>query len=96
MRGRFKTVGTGKKTRQLFTQAPKPEFRQIRYNSPSLFLLFEIRNADGFVPQPLECAVALTERVRDLAVKRLKASAWRRDDPKREALADKIFIGRDS
>ncbi len=96
MRRRFRTIGAGKKTSLLFAQAPKPDFRQVRYNSPSAFLLFEIRNADGFVPQPLECAVTLTEKVRDLAVKRLKASAWRRDDPKREALADKIFIGRDS
>jgi CRISPR-associated protein Csb2 len=96
MRGRFKTVGTGKKASQLFAQAPKPNFKQVPYNSPSVFFLFEIRNADGFAPQPLERAVALTERVRDLAVMRLKASAWRRDDPKREALADKIFVGRDS
>lgn len=94
MRRRFRTVGIGKKTSQLFAQAPKPDFRQVPYNSPSVFLLFEIRNADGFAPQPLERAVALTEKVRDLAVKRLKASAWRRDDPKRETLADKIFIGR--
>ena len=96
MRRRFRTVGTGKKTSQLFAQAPKPDFRQVPYNSPSVFLLFEIRSADGFSPQPLERAVALTEKVRDLAVKRLKASAWRRDDPKRETLADKIFVGRDS
>jgi CRISPR-associated protein Csb2 len=96
MRRRFRTVGTGKKTSQLFAQAPKPNFRQVPYNSPSVFLLFEIRSADGFRPQLLERAVALTEKVRDLAVKRLKASAWRRDDPKRETLADKIFIGRDS
>jgi CRISPR-associated protein Csb2 len=96
MRGRFKTVGTGKKTSQLFAQAPKADFRQVPYNSPSVFLLFEMRNADGFRPQPVERAVALTENVRDLAVKRLKASAWRRDDPKRENLADKIFVGRDS
>ena len=95
MRRRFRTVGTGKKTSQLFAQAPKPDFRQVPYNSPSVFLLFEIRSVDSFRPQPLERVVALTEKVRDLAVKRLKASAWRRDDPKREALADKIFIGRD-
>ena len=94
MRRRFRTVGTGKKTSQLFAQAPKPDFRQVPYNSPSVFLLFEIRSADGFWPQLLERAVGLTENVRDLAVKRLKASAWRRDDPKRETLADKIFIGR--
>jgi CRISPR-associated protein Csb2 len=96
MRRRFRTVGTGKKTSQLFAQAPKPDFRQVPYNSPSVFLLFEIRSADGFSPQPLERIVALAEKIRDLAVKRLKASAWRRDDPKRETLADKIFIGRDS
>ncbi|HEX4112588.1 MAG TPA: type I-U CRISPR-associated protein Csb2 [Stellaceae bacterium] len=96
MRGRFRVVGADKKTGQFFAQAPKPDFRQVRYNSPSVFLLFEIRNADGFAPQPLERVVALTEKVRDLAVKRLKASAWRRDDPKRETLADKIIIGRDS
>jgi CRISPR-associated protein Csb2 len=96
MRRRFRTVGTGKKTTQLFAQAPKPDFRQVPYNSSSAFLLFEIRSADSFRPQPLERVVALTEKVRDLAVQRLKASAWRRDDPKREALADKIFIGRDS
>ncbi len=93
MRGRFRTVGTGKKTSQLFAQAPKPDFRQVRYNSPSVNLLFETRNADGFAPQPFEHAVAVTEKVRDLAVKRLKASAWRPDDPKRETLVNKIFIG---
>jgi len=96
MRGRFKGVGSGKKASLLFAQAPKPDFRQVPYNSPPVFLLFEIRSADGFAPQLLERAVALTEKVRDLAVKRLKASAWRRDDSKRETLADKIFIGRDS
>jgi CRISPR-associated protein Csb2 len=96
MRRRFRTIGTGKKSGQLFAQAPKSDFRPVPYNSPSAFLLFEIRNADGFRPQPLECAVPLTEKIRDLAVKRLKDSAWRRDDPKRETLADKIFTGRDS
>jgi CRISPR-associated protein Csb2 len=96
MRRRFRTIGVGKKTSQLFAQAPKPDFRQVSYNSPCAFLLFEIRSADGFRPQPLERAVALTEKIRDLAVKRLKASAWRRDDPNREALADQIFVGRHS
>lgn len=96
MRRRFKPIGVGKKATLLFTQAPKPYFRQVRYNSQSAFLFFEIRNDGGFVSQPLVCVGALTEKVRDLAVKRLKASVWRRDDPKREALADKIFVGRDS
>ncbi len=96
MRGRFKSVGEGKRARLLFSQAPKPYFRQAPYNSPSAFLLFEIRDADGFASQSFKGTAALTEKIRDLAVKRLKDSAWRRDDPKRETLADKIFIGRDS
>lgn len=95
-RGRFKTVGAGKKTSQLFAQAPKPEFRQVPYNSPSEFLLFEIRDVDRFAPQLLDHAVSLTENVRDLAVKRLIASTWRRDDPKRKTLANKIFVGHGS
>ena len=35
MRERFKTVGKGKKASQLFSQAPKPDFRQVPYNSSS-------------------------------------------------------------
>jgi CRISPR-associated protein Csb2 len=96
MRGRFKTVGTGKKTGQLFSQAPKPDFRQVPYNSPPIFLLFDIKKADAFAPQPLERVVAFTEKVRDLAVERLKASAWRCDDPKRESCIEKVFVGRDA
>ncbi len=96
MRGRFTTFGEGKKARMRFAQAPKADFKQVPYDSPAAFLLFEIRNAEGFAPQPLELAVTLTEKVRDLAVKRLLASAWRPNDPKREALARKIFVGRDS
>ncbi|HTV36458.1 MAG TPA: type I-U CRISPR-associated protein Csb2 [Xanthobacteraceae bacterium] len=92
-RERFKKVGSGRKTAQLFSQAPKPDFRPTSYNSPSTFLLFDIKNADVFVPQSVEQVVALTEKVRDLAVARLKGSAWRRDDPQREACIERIFIG---
>jgi CRISPR-associated protein Csb2 len=103
MRGRFKTVKKGDKDTQLFAQAPKPDLTQVRYNSPSTFLIFDIRRADafirqadGFAAQPLERVVPLTEKVRDLAAQQLKMSGWRRDDPKREAFIEKIFIGRDS
>lgn len=96
MRGRFRTVGQGKKASQLFSQAPKPDFRQVPYNSPLVFLLFDIKKADAFAPQPLDHAVALTEKVRCLAVQRLKMSRWRHDDPKREECIEKVFVGRDS
>jgi hypothetical protein len=39
-RKRFTTVGKGKKTQQLFSQAPKPDFAQVPYDSPPTFLLF--------------------------------------------------------
>jgi CRISPR-associated protein Csb2 len=95
-RARFKTVGQGKKARVLFSQAPKPNFRQVPYNSPPTLLLFDIRKDDAFAAQSLERVVALTEEIRDLATERLKASAWRRDDPKRESCIEKVFVGRDS
>ncbi|MGO8920658.1 MAG: type I-U CRISPR-associated protein Csb2 [Stellaceae bacterium] len=91
MRARFKTVGQGKKASQLFVQAPKPNLRQVLYNSSSEFLLFEIRNADGFAPQPLERIVAFTERVRDQAAARLKKGL-----PDCAALVDRVFVGRDA
>ncbi|MGC2522768.1 MAG: type I-U CRISPR-associated protein Csb2 [Stellaceae bacterium] len=93
MRERFRTVGEGKKVRLLFSQAPKPDFRQVPYNSPPIFLLFDIRKADAFAPQPAERVVAFTEKVRDLAAERLRTSAWRRDDPKREACIERVFVG---
>ena len=95
-RERFKTTGKGKNASQLFSQAPKPDFGQLPYNSTSTFLLFDIKKADGFVPQPLECIATLTEKVRDLAAERLKASAWRRDESTRGACIEKVFVGRDA
>jgi CRISPR-associated protein Csb2 len=96
-RERFKVVGNGKKAIQLFSQAPKPSFEQIPYNSPTTFLLFDIRRTTGaFAAQKVERVVALVEKVRDLAAQRLKTSSWRRDDTKREDCIEKVFIGRDT
>jgi len=96
VRGRFKRVGKGKKASLRFAQAPKPSFRPVPYNSPSTFLLFEIRLGDAFAPRSLDRIVVLTETIRDLAAERLKASTWRGDDPKREVLIEKVFVGRDA
>jgi CRISPR-associated protein Csb2 len=95
-RKRFETIKQGKKHVQLFRQAPKPDFRPVPYNSLSTFLLFDIRKSATFASQPLDRIVTLTETVRDLAAGRLKASAWRREDPKREVCIEKIFAGRDA
>ncbi|HLK79940.1 MAG TPA: type I-U CRISPR-associated protein Csb2 [Xanthobacteraceae bacterium] len=95
-RGRFERIGQGKKASLLFAQAPKPNFKPVPYNSPSTFLLFDIRNGSAFAPQPFDRIVALTERIRDLAAQQLKASAWRREDPKREVCIERVFIGRDA
>ena len=96
---RFRTIKSGRQVQQLFSQAPKPRFAAVAYNSPPCRFLFELRNmvdASSFSPWPLAQAASLVERVCDLAVSRLKDSDWKRDDPNREALADKVFIGRNS
>jgi CRISPR-associated protein Csb2 len=95
-RGRFKRIGQGKKASLLFVQAPKPRFKPVPYNSHSTFLLFDIRKGGAFEPQAFNRIVALTETIRDLAVKRLKESTWRREDPKRELWIEKVFVGRDA
>jgi CRISPR-associated protein Csb2 len=72
-RGRFKTVGSGRKARLQFTQPPKPRFAQIAYDSPHALLLFDIRAADddGFAGQPPERIVGLVEALRDRVIERL-------------------------
>ncbi len=95
-RERFTRVGKGARASQLFSQAPKPDFGQVPYNSPPVFLLFDIKKADAFAPQRVERVVALAEQVRDLATQRLRRSNWKRDNPKREDCIEKVFIGRDS
>ena len=96
MRGRFKTVGLGKKVERTFVQPPRSKFGRVCYNSPSTFLLFEIMKAGAFAPQPLDCTVALTEKIRNLAARRLQSSSWRQNDPKRENRIESVFVGRDA
>jgi CRISPR-associated protein Csb2 len=92
-RQRFRTVGTGRKAGLLFSQAPKPEFREVAYDSPSAFLLYEIRNPDEdkFAPRPLAKIVELTEKIRNQAADRLKKAL-----PDSTALVDRVFVGRNS
>jgi CRISPR-associated protein Csb2 len=92
-RERFKTTGKGKAAKQLFSQAPKPEFVPIPYDSPLAFLLFDIRksDADAFAPQSLGRIVALTEQIRDQGAARLKSGL-----PDRAPCIDRVFVGRDA
>ena len=91
MRERFTTVAKGKKSSQLFSQAPKPSFRQIPYDSPSVFLLFDVKKAGSFAAEPIETIVAFTEKIRNQAAERLKQGL-----PDRATLIDRVFIGRDA
>jgi CRISPR-associated protein Csb2 len=95
-RGRFKRIGQGKKASLLFAQAPKPSFKPVPYNSPSTFLLFDIRKGGGFEPQPFDRIVALAETIRNLAAERLRASTWSREAPQREFWIERVFFGRDA
>lgn len=53
---------------QLFTQAPKPRFRSVPYNSPTTRLLFDLRDTvkpgSPFAPWPLERVAELVQTLR--------------------------------
>jgi CRISPR-associated protein Csb2 len=76
-----------------FVQPPKPRFRQVAYNSPPAFLLFEIRKVDAaeFSAQNTERVVALTVKMRDQAAARLRIGL-----PDRGPCIDRVFVGRDA
>jgi CRISPR-associated protein Csb2 len=90
---RFSPIGTN--GGQLFSQAPKPRFRPVPYNSPPARVLYDLRVDDSrstqpdFAPWPLARAVELATAVRDGAESRLKKYL-----PGRESLIDRVLIGR--
>jgi CRISPR-associated protein Csb2 len=90
---RFSSVVTT--SEQLFSQAPKPRFRVVPYNSPPARLLFDLRASSGrsaqpeFAPWPLARAVELVTIARDGAVARLKNGLRGR-----ETRIERVLIGR--
>ncbi|MPZ46618.1 MAG: type I-U CRISPR-associated protein Cas5/Cas6 [Betaproteobacteria bacterium] len=62
---RFTPTGQGKR---LFTQAPKPRFQAVSYNSPITHLLFDLRDTvkagSPFAPWPLARVVELVQTLR--------------------------------
>jgi CRISPR-associated protein Csb2 len=89
---RFTKQGTGKKARQLFSQAPKPSFAAIAYDSPPQRCLFDLRRTlpdAPFAPWPYTRTVQLVEALRDAVAERLKHAL-----PQRDAMIERILIGR--
>ena len=89
-RTRLTTVGTGRKSRQLFVQPPKASFHRTGYDAPSRRLHFDLRGPEGgFAPRPLASAAPLITGLRDAAADRLQESL-----PGESALFERLIIGR--
>lgn len=74
---------------QLFKQPPKARFRQVGYDCPPVYLLFDLQGADARWSQAK--IAALTERIRDHAAQRLAAAL-----PDKTGCIDKVIIGRNA
>ena len=80
----------------LFSNAPRPRFRTVAYNSPPAHLLFELRytTAPGapFAPWPLESAAKLVQELRDRVV--AKFARLKSGSPLDVGTISKVLIGR--
>ena len=89
-RERLTTVGTGRKSRQLFTQPPKASFVHTGYDAPARSLHFELRTSErGFAPQALASAAPLLTGLRDAAARRLQDAL-----PENAELFERLIVGR--
>jgi len=89
---RFRSVGDGKALKYQLTQAPKPRFAQIAYDSPAALRVFDLRssvNDADFAPCPLDRASPLISSLRDAAADRLRTAM-----PHRNAEIERSLIGR--
>ena len=92
--GRRFTAISGNKSQQLFSQAPKPRFATVAYDSPPHWFLFDLRQSTGdspFAPWPLARISKLVEGIRDEAAKRLKGALT-----DKATTIERVFIGRDA
>ncbi|MFT4045594.1 MAG: type I-U CRISPR-associated protein Csb2 [Solimonas sp.] len=80
--------------RTQFANAPKPQFKSVRYDSPATHLLFELRRTTApgapFAPWPLRGAAALVQALRDAACARLKPHF------NGSGVVEKVLVGRDA
>lgn len=77
-----------------FSNAPKPRFRAVAYNSPATRLLFELRRTTApgapFAPWPLKNAATLVQTLRDGACARLEQHF------NGSGVVEKVLIGRNA
>ncbi len=93
-RQRFSTVRSGKQVQHLFSQPPKPRFASIAYDSSPKRIVYDLRAVTAkapFAPWPFARTVELVEILRNAAAERLKKTL-----PEKQALIDRILIGRDA
>lgn len=90
-RDKLTTVGTGRKSHQLFTQPPRASFAHTAYDAPARCLHFELRtSARGFAPHALATAAPLLTGLRDAAAQRLQNAL-----PDEDALLfERLIVGR--
>jgi len=91
-RRRLRTVGVGKKAKQLFSQPPKPRFVQVAYDSPASWHLYDLLRTTPeptFGSWPLAEASGLVVLLRDLAVDRLRDAF-----PDRTSKIERVLVGR--
>lgn len=91
-RQRFSAIKEGRKLQVLFTNPPKPRFRQVIYNANAAWRLFDLRTdseSRPFCSWPQDRAVTLVEQVRDKVAARLADAV-----PAHATLIERLIIGR--
>jgi CRISPR-associated protein Csb2 len=91
---RFKVMVVNDKPHVAFVKPPVARFRAVAYNSPSLRLLFDLREttADAsFSPWSQHRVAALVTRLRDAACNKLKRAL-----PQSDALIERVLVCRDA
>lgn len=103
--GRFRHVKLGRSVRTEFTQASKPQFCPVVYNSSATHLLFELRrtteSGSPFALWPLTKAAVLVQRIRgevDDAGVLISGAAKKLWDalPARQGEVLRVFVGRNA
>ena len=89
LRNRFRTDGSGREAKLIFTQPPKPRFVKIAYNATPRRFVFDLREEDTFFSWPLNKVVLLVAEARDKAAEKLSAGA-----PELAENIERYLIGR--
>ena len=91
-RWRFKTEGDGKTAKRLFSQAPKPRFMHVAYESQPSRRVYELRDSTSeasFGVWPMARACGLVTCLRDGALAKLRQAL-----PKQTSEVERVLVGR--